>query len=100
MPYDDPDPSDPNMLIGVEIPGDATSDLDMAYAFAEEFAQLGFSEERLRALFRNPHYAGAHRALSVLGEQKIESIIQEAMAAWGGFRVVFRDAPENGGQQQ
>ena len=91
MPYGDPDPADPTMLIGVEIPAGETSDLEMAYAFAEEFAQLGFSRERLLALFRNPFYAGAHRALLALGEEKIESIIQEAVDAWGGFRIVFLD---------
>ena len=91
MPYDDPDPTDPNMLVGVEIPAGATSDLDMAYAFAEEFAKLGFSAERLLAVFRNPYYAGAHRAFLELGEDKIESIVREAVEAWGGFRIVFLD---------
>ena len=91
MPYDDPDPTDPTMLVGVEIPAGETSDIDMAYAFAEEFAQLGYSAERLMALFRNPYYAGAHRALVVLGEEKIAGIIGEAIDVWGGFRVVFTD---------
>ena len=95
MPYDDPDPTDPTMLIGVEIPAEETTDLDMAYAFAEEFAQLGFSAERLMNLFRNPFYAGAHRALRVLGEEKIQSIVQEAVDAWGSFRVVFSDGVED-----
>ena len=92
MPYDDPDPTDPTMLVGVEIPAGETSDIDMAYAFAEEFAQLGYSADRVMSLFRNPFYAGAHRALRALGEAKIASIIQEAIGVWGGFHVVFRDA--------
>jgi hypothetical protein len=91
MPYDDPDASDPTMLVGVEIPANESSDIEMAYAFAEEFAQLGYSVENLMALFRNPHYAGAHRALRVLGEEKIASIIREAADVWNRFRVVFRD---------
>ena len=94
MPYDDPDPTDPTMLVGVEIPAGATSDIDMAYAFAEEFAQLGFSAERLMALFRNPYYAGAHRALGVLGDERIAGIIREAIDVWGAFRVVFTDTPD------
>ena len=89
MPYDDPDPTDPTMLIGVEIPAGETSDVEMAYAFAEEFAQLGFSAERLLALFRNPFYAGAHRAFLALGAERIENIIREAVDAWGGFRIVL-----------
>ncbi len=92
MPYNDPDPTDPTMLVGVEIPADKTSDIDMAYAFAEEFTKLGYSADRLMALFQNPHYAGAYRALTILGEERIAGIVQEAAAAWGGFNVVFRDA--------
>ena len=94
MPYDDPDPSDPSMLVGVAVPSQAESDLEMAYCFAEEFAGLGFSEVRLLALFRQPYYAGAHRALRTLGEERIRAIIREACSAWGGFRFGIQDAPE------
>ena len=94
MPYDDPDPTDPTILVGVEVPADDGSDLEMAYAFAEEFAGLGFSEQRLQALFHQPFYAGAHRALKTLGENKIQSIIQETLQVWGNFRSVIRDASE------
>ncbi len=100
MPYDDPDPTDPTMLIGVEAPAGETSDTEMAYAFAQEFAQLGYSAERLMGLFRNPFYAGAHRALQVLGEDKIQSIVQEAVDAWGSFRIVFSDGAEDGGPER
>ena len=93
MPYDDPDPSDPAMLVGVELPADEASDTEMAYAFAEEFALLGYSAEDLMALFRNPYYAGAHRALVVLGEERIRSIVREAVHVWNAFEVVFEDAP-------
>ena len=95
MPYDDPDPSDPNMLVGVEVPAEEGTDLEMAYVFAEEFARLGFSEQRLLALFHHPFYAGANRALRNLGEEKIRSIIQETLAVWGRFQVQVEDAPES-----
>jgi hypothetical protein len=94
MPYDDPDPSDPNMLIGMEVPGDENSAIEMAYVFAEEFARLGFSEERVLSLFRQPYYAGSHRALRLLGEDKIKAIIRETFALWGKFPIVVEDAPE------
>ena len=35
MPYQDPDPTDPNMLVGVMLPADAEAMRDMAYVFAE-----------------------------------------------------------------
>jgi hypothetical protein len=94
MPYDDPDPSDPNILVGVEIPGSEEIELEMAYVFAEEFARLGFSEQRLEALFRHPFYAGANRSLMILGEERIRSIIHETVSVWGRFAVSITDAPE------
>ncbi len=95
MPYDDPDPEDPNMLVGVEIPAGETSDLDMAYTFAEEFVQMGYSAEQLMAVFRNPYYAGAYRAYLQLGEENTRSIVQEVVDVWGGFQIVFIDGEGN-----
>ncbi len=94
MPYDDPDPSDPNVLVGVSLPGDEETTRDMAAAFAEEFALLGFDEERLMSLFRRPHYEGAHRAYLLLGEEEIRRIVVEATEVFGRFRVVVHDQPD------
>lgn len=91
MPYNDPDPEDPNVLVGVEIPADEETDLEMAYIFAEEFARIGFDERRLLALFRRPFYAGAHRAYRILGEEKIRSIINEVTEVWSRIRFVDRE---------
>ncbi len=91
MPYDDPDPGDPNVLVGVSLPADEEATREMAIAFAEEFAALGFDEERLMSLFRRPHYAGAHRAYQLLGEAEIQCIVQEGLAVWGKYRVVVKD---------
>ena len=76
------------------LPGDLDTAREMARALAEEFVQLGFSGDRLRALFRDPHYAGAHQAFLALGADEIESIVNEAVARWGGFRVRITDAAE------
>jgi hypothetical protein len=92
MPYLDPEPDDPHVLVGVALPADRESVREMAYAFAEEFTALGFDEARLLALFRTPFYAGAHRALRVLGEEEIARIVGECARARGGFRVSVRDA--------
>lgn len=91
MPYDDPDPTDPNVLVGVSLPGSEEATREMAIAFAEEFAALGFDQDRLMSLFRRPHYAGAHRAYQLLGEKEIERIIRESLAVWGNYRVAIRD---------
>jgi hypothetical protein len=83
MPYDDPDPTDPNMLVGVEIPGTAESTRDMAYVFAEEFVRIGFNKTKLLRVFQTPFYAGAHRAYLELGDAEVEKIVDECLAIWG-----------------
>src|SRR5215475_9392890 len=95
MPYKDPDPSDPNVLVGVMLPAEKETMQDMAYAFAEEFALLGYDRDGLFRVFQNPFYAGAHQAYRALGEESVRKIIAECLAAWGGIRFVFRDAAEN-----
>ncbi|MFQ5706948.1 MAG: hypothetical protein ACE5HO_05825 [bacterium] len=87
MPYDNPDPTDPNMLIGVELPAMAETTEDMAYVFAEEFARLKFSRRKIMHIFKRPFYAGAHRAYVELGEETIERIVDECLAIWGHDRV-------------
>ena len=80
MPYNEPDPEDPNMLVGMALPASAESDREMAWCFAEEFARMGFTRERLMGLFTNPFYAGAFRALKALGQTEIQRIVDECAA--------------------
>lgn len=91
MPYSDPDPSDPSMLVGVMLPAEAETMIDMAYVFAEEFARLGYDRKRILWLFKNPFYGGAHGAYQALGEETIRAIIDECLAAWGGIQFIDRD---------
>ncbi len=93
MPYREPEPGDPHELVGVSVPADLESMRAMAYTFAEEFATLGFSEARLLNLFRQPFYAGAHRAWRALGEAEIRRIVAESLEVWGRFRVVVKERP-------
>jgi len=93
MPYQDPDPTDPNMLVGVLLPADAEASRDMAYVFAEEFARLGYDRGQLLGLFRTPFYGGAHGAYRQLGETEILSIIDECLNAWGSIRIRVQDVP-------
>jgi hypothetical protein len=86
MPYGEPDPTDPHVLVGVALPADPAAVRDMAWVFAEEFARLGFSGPRILRLFRAPFYAGAHQALRALGEPEISAIIEECVSVWGRQR--------------
>jgi hypothetical protein len=91
MPFKDPDPTDPNMLVGVVLPADPEATRDMAYVFAEEFARMGYDRDRLLWLFKNPFYGGAHGAYQALGETEILSIIDECLNAWGQARFSILD---------
>jgi hypothetical protein len=83
MPYGDPDPTDPSVLIGVALPAEADTVREMAYVFAEEFARVGFGAARILRLFRSPFYAGAHQAYQALGEAEVTAIVDECVAVWG-----------------
>ena len=91
MPYDDPEPEDPQELVGVELPGDETVTLEMAAAFADEFAQLGYTRAQILALFRRAEYAGAHQAWTLLGQQAIAQMVDESLSVWGRFTCVVTD---------
>jgi hypothetical protein len=93
MPYDDPDPTDPQMLVGVVLPSDQAATREMAYVFAEEFARMGFDTQGLLSLFQDPFYAGAHEAYRILGEESIRTIVEECIAVWGRSARKFQDAP-------
>ena len=90
MPYDDPDPEDPMLLVGVTLPAGPEAAGDMAWVFAEEFARSGFEAAQILELFRAPHYAGAHQAWRTLGDAAIRSIVDETVAVWGRLRPVDR----------
>lgn len=91
MPHGDPDPSDPNELVGVVLPAEAETMREMACVFAEEFARLGFDEARLLRLFKNPFYGGLHRAYCALGEPAVRAIISECVRVWGPGRFTNLD---------
>jgi hypothetical protein len=92
MPYNDPDPTDPSILVGISLQTDADATMDMAYVFAEEFARMGYDADRLMGLFRNPFYGGAHDAYQRLGDEAVRGIVEECVGAWGSLRVVAQDS--------
>jgi hypothetical protein len=95
MPYDDPEVDDPQELVGVELPGDEAVTLDMAAAFADEFAQLGLTRPQILGLFRRAEYTGAYRAWTLLGEETVARLVDESLAVWGRFRCVVTDRADD-----
>ena len=98
MPYGDPDPTDPNILVGVVLPAGEEAMQDMAYVFAEEFARMGLDEAAILDLFRNPFYGGAYQAYRALGAGAVRAIVSECVAVWGRAAGQIHDAP--GGEVQ
>ncbi len=97
MPYDEADGTDPLMLVGVELPAGESASLEVIRVFAEEYARMGFGEEKLMEIFRNPFYAGAHRAWLALGDERAREEVRDLVKVWGRVRYVERDAdPESG----
>ena len=94
MPYDDPELDDPQELVGVELPGDESVTREMAAAFADEFAQLGFTRSQILALYRKAEYTGAHQAWRLLGEDEVARIVDESLAVWGRFTCTVTDAKD------
>ena len=92
MPFDEPEIDDPHELVAVELPGDEAVTREMAAAFADEFAQLGFTRPQILALYRKAEYAGAHQAWQLLGEDEVGRLVDESLAVWGRFTVVVDDA--------
>ena len=94
MPYDDPDPTDPHELLGVELPGDERVTREMAAAFADEFAQLGFTRDEILRMCRTPFYGAVHRVWRLLGEDEIARIVDESVDVWSRMRRAVADRPD------
>ena len=94
MPYDDPDPTDPQELVGVELPGNESVTREMAAAFADEFAQLGYTRDEILAMYRAPFYAAVHRIWQLLGEEEIARVVDESVGVWSRMRRVVTDRPD------
>jgi hypothetical protein len=92
MPYKDPDASDPMLFVGVSMPGSSEQTEEMAYTFAEEFARMGYSVEKILHLFSTPFYRAAYGAYQALGEEAIRKIVEECVNIWGRVRFVARDS--------
>ncbi len=92
MPYGKHEADDPMMLVGVEAPGSLEATRDMAYAFGEEFARMGFDKEKLIGIFQDPEYRAAHNAYMALGENEITTIVNECVGVWGNAHRVEYDA--------
>lgn len=97
MPYDDPDPTDPMTLHGVELSVDEAGAVrEMAECFVEEFIRLGHGPAAIMELFLAGEFAGPSLAMKQMGREEIESLIRDQFQRWGGrgFGVKVERTPE------
>jgi hypothetical protein len=97
MPYDDPDPTDPMTLTGVElIVDDPDAVREMATCFIEEYVRLGLSAEAIAELFERERFAGPTLAIKQLGRDMIGELIQQQMLLRGprGVRMQIDQTPD------
>jgi len=84
MPYEDPDPTDPMTLHGVEVETESDEAMvDMAICFIEEYARSGLAADRILRLFHTAGYAGPALALRTLGAARIRKLIDDEIAIRG-----------------
>jgi len=96
MPYDDPDPSDPMTLTGVELVIDEPGAVEeMAVCFIEEYVRLGLSAAAICELFESHQFAGPKLAMEQLGPTVIHRMIQEQLLLRGprAMRTQLNQAP-------
>jgi len=89
------EPEDPMALVGVGLdrgPDDRAL-TEMAWCFVEEYAGMGWSEERILHLFRNPFYRGPHRILNLKGEPFVRDLIDRVGRMRGHVRAPDRGRP-------
>jgi|GEM_PF-2592175 hypothetical protein len=72
---------DPLEGVAIAVPGDEHSFEEMALCFAAEFIGMGWKEQEIIKLFRNPFYRGPNLVYQKKGLDFIRKIIQRAIEA-------------------
>jgi hypothetical protein len=61
----------------MDMPMDEDAYRQMAETFVEEYMLLGFSDEKIAELFRNPFFRATHEILKNKGESYVTELIKE-----------------------
>ena len=76
MPKDEFVDEDPLELVGMVLPGDAGQLERMAETIVEEYARMGWDEQRLITLFIHPLFMATHRIYLQKGEAYVKDLIR------------------------
>ena len=83
-------PDDPLELHALEIPGDPAVMLQM---LVEEFARMGYGQNELMALCRDPFYVGPHGLWRHYGEEELGRRVAAILARSRPLRTSLRESP-------
>jgi hypothetical protein len=73
---------DPMELVGMVMPGDEDTLDQMAECFIDEYARLGWGEQRLMALFISPMFMATYRVYRARGEDYVRDLIRKRLDIW------------------
>lgn len=82
MPKDEFDIEDPLELNGAVVPCEEDNDEAMAVAFIEEFLFLGFTSDRIFAIFKDNNHVGPNRVYRRKGEAYVRELIDRTLEPW------------------
>ncbi len=82
MPKDEFGNQDPMELMGVVLPGDEGTLDAMAECFIDEYVRMGWTEQRLMVLFKNPMFLATHRVYLQKGEPYVRELIRRTLNKW------------------
>jgi hypothetical protein len=82
MPKDEFDSQDPMELVGMVLPGEAGQLERMAETIVEEYARMGWDEQRLWTLFVHPMFMATHRIYQQKGEAYIKNLLHQTCAKY------------------
>jgi hypothetical protein len=84
MPKDEAALTDPMELSGLVGPVLTDADVaEMTEALVDEYVRLGFDDDELLSLFKNPHYALTHSVWLTRGEAYAREVIARVRERWG-----------------
>lgn len=75
---------DPFELNGVILPATEEADFEMIHCFIDEYMWMGWGQEQILNLFKNPEYMAGYCVYCDKGEEVICKMIQDRFNMWGG----------------
>ena len=84
MPKDEAAVTDPMELAGLVGPVLTDAEVaEMTDALVDEYVRLGFGDDELLSLFKNPHYTLTHWVWRARGEPYVRDVIPPVRDPWG-----------------